>query len=182
MSAIEKNNERIGPDPTITRFLTPDMCRIHLGNMSALHVTIVGERIYGGVFAAYAFPVGHPDGYVSLLHSHSTGEIEIGIIRDLNEFPPEQAQLVRHALSKRYFVPVIHAIDEMAWQFGLIGVDVQTDKGPRSFLMRWQQTSAVDYGHRGKVLIDVDENRYLIPDVSTLPADQQQRFVRFIYW
>ena len=57
------------PDPTQVRFLTPDMCRIHLGNLGALHVTVANDAIYGGVYAAYAFPVAYPGGYISLIHS-----------------------------------------------------------------------------------------------------------------
>jgi len=159
------------------------MNKIHLGTHGALHVTIPGEAIYGGVYAAYAFPVAYPEGYISLIHTGGTGEeMEIGIIRDLNAFPPEQAELVRQALQRRYFVHVIKKIRRIGWKYGFISVDADTDKGPVSFLMRWQHDRAVDYGRRGKVLIDVDENRYLIPDVEKLPPRERNEFRRFIYW
>jgi len=40
----------------------------------------------------------------------------------------------------------------------------------------------VDYGQRGKVLIDVNDNRYLIPDVEAMPPKERTDFTRFIYW
>lgn len=50
------------------------------------------------------------------------------------------------------------------------------------FMMRWQHDCAHDYGHRGKMLLDTDDNRYLIPDVSELPLNEQKLFQRYIYW
>jgi len=169
--------------PMRLRFLTPDFCRIHLGIHSALHVTVRNERIYGGVYAAYAFPVGHPNGYISLLHRSGEGDdIEIGIIRDLKDFPDDQAELVRRALDRRYFVHTIIRINQIGWKHGLVSMDVQTDKGAASFLMRWRHDRAADYGRRGKVLIDVNENRYLIPDLDKLSPAEHSDFTRVIYW
>ncbi len=167
---------------TEIRFLTPDMCRIHLGTHDALHVTVKNERIYGGVYAAYAFPVRHPDSYISLLHTTSDEEIEIGIIRDLGTFPEADATLVRQALERRYFVHTITHIHHVGWKYGFVFLDVETDKGHAEFLMPWRHDRAFDYGSRGKVLIDVDDNRYLIPDLEKLPAKERNEFRRYIYW
>jgi hypothetical protein len=173
-----------GPTPTRVRYLSPDLCKIHLGTHGALHVTVKDERIYGGVYAAYAFPVAYPHGYVSLIHSAGDDkqEIEIGIIRDLGEFPAQQADLVRVALARRYFIHTIKTIDRIGWKYGFVFMDVETDKGAVSFLMRWQHDRAVDYGTRGKVLIDVDDNHYLIPDIDQLSDAERADFTRYIYW
>ena len=171
------------PDPTRVRYLTPDMCLVHIGTHGALHVTVEGERIYGGVYAAYAFPVAYTNEFISLMHSTGNGnEVEIGIIRDLGLFPAEQAKLVRDALARRYFIHTIVGIHKIGWKYGLIRMDVETDKGRIDFLMQWKHDRAVDYGHRGKVLIDMNENRYLIPDLGKLPASEQHDFTRIIYW
>ncbi len=175
--------ETIKPDLTRLRFLKPDMCVIHLGNHAALHVTVKNERIYGGVYAAYAFPVAHPTGYISLIHAaDEDDEVEIGIIRELSDFPPEQADLVRAALRRRYFVHTIHRIRRLRYEYGYIWMDVDTDKGPVEFTMRWATDRAVDYGRSGKILLDVDENRYLIPDMSKLSTRERTDFTRYIYW
>jgi len=48
--------------------------------------------------------------------------------------------------------------------------------------MHWSTDRAVDYGGRGKILIDVDDNRYLIPDLDALDPKQRSDFQRYIYW
>jgi hypothetical protein len=170
------------PEPTQVRFLTPDVCNIHLGTHEALHVTVKGERIYGGVYAAYAFPVARPDAYISLIHVGGEDEIEIGIIRDLAEFPEAAARLVRQALARRYFVHTITRIRHIGWKYGFVAMDVETDKGPASFLMPWSHDRATDYGRAGRILIDVENNRYLIPDLNRLSPRERREFQRYIYW
>ena len=171
-------------DPTRVRYLTPDICRIHLGTHGALHVTVLNDRIYGGVYCAYAFPVAYPDKYISMIHSvgEAKEQMEIGIIRDLEAFPADQALLVRQALRRRYFIHVIKKIHHIGWKYGFVALDVDTDKGPASFMMHWSHDRAVDYGRRGKILIDVDDNRYLIPDLDALGTKELADFQRYIYW
>ena len=182
MSDPPQDAPRTEVSQTEIRFLTPDMCRIHLGTHDALHVTVKNERIYGGVYAAYAFPVAHPNGYISLIHVGGDEEIEIGVIRDLGEFPDADATLVRQALERRYFVHNVTRINHIGMKFGFVAMDVETDKGPCSFLMPWRHDRAFDYGRRGKILIDLDDNRYLIPDTDKLSARERSEFQRYIYW
>jgi len=130
-----------GLDSTRTRFLTPDMCRIHLGNLGALHVTVLNEDIYGGVYAAYAFPVAYPGGYISLLQSVGEQEIEIGIIRDLDLFPQEAQELVRQALARRYFVHTITAIREVGWKYGLVAFEWTPTRGRRASICAGRRTA-----------------------------------------
>ena len=67
-------------------------------------------------------------------------------------------------------------------KYNLLLVAVDTDKGPVEFYMRWAQDRAVDYGQKGKVLIDVDDNRYLIPDTEAMPLKERTDFTRYIDW
>ena len=169
-------------DKTSIRFLNPDTCTIHLGSLDSLHITIRDETIYGGIYTAYAFPVGNTNGYISLLQVGEAKDVEIGIIRDLSVFPEDQVALVREALRRRYFVHTITKLRSIVMKYNLLFLEVETDKGDAEFFMRWSQDRAVDYGKLGKVLIDVDDNRYLIPDVEALPIKERIAFQRFIYW
>ena len=179
----DNTDSDIRPDPTQARFLTPDICRVHLGNHGALHVTVMNERIYGGVYAAQAFPATYPDGYIALIHTVGEDkDLEIGVIRDLKEFPKADADLVREALARRYFIHTIMKFKSVTFKYGCVVMDVETDKGPASFMMRWSYDCAVDYGRRGKMLLDLDENRYLVPDVRKLPPRERNDFQRYIYW
>jgi ATP-binding cassette, subfamily B, bacterial len=170
-------------DRTRVRYLEPGTCRVHVGLHGALTATIKGEGTYGGVFTAYAFPVAHPNRFISLIQSTEESKgLELGVIRDLDQFPADQAKLIREALQRRYFIHKIARIHEIDWKFGFVHFQVDTDKGPLEFLMRWQQDRAVDYGQGGKVLIDVTENRFLIPDIESLTPPERAKFRRIIYW
>ncbi len=91
-----------GPLPPLRghapRWLEPEFAFIHLGNLGALHVTIRDEMIYGGVFAARCMPVQHLERYISLRYFDAEKrETEVGLIRDLAEWPEDARQLVREA-------------------------------------------------------------------------------------
>lgn len=173
------------PDPRghQPRWLTPDVARIHLGNLGTLHVTVLNETIYSGCFALRCMPVHYPRGFISLRYiSHENREVEVGLLRSLDDWPEETQQLVHEALLKRYFVHTIQRIEEIRLFNGLLEFKVDTDLGPMEFLVRWQSDRAQDYGPNGKILLDSEENRYLIPDLSQLSDRERRMFQRFIYW
>jgi len=171
--------------PTSTRYLTPEETKIHLGNRGALHVTVRDDRIYGGVYAVYLFPVRQTGRFISLRHTvpgEKNEDIEIGIILDLSQWPADAQTLVQDALKRHYFIHEIKRIHHVGLKFGFIELDVETDKGHRVFLMHWRGDCAVDYGRKGKIIIDVDQNRYLIPDINNLDPHERSEFERYIYW
>jgi ATP-binding cassette subfamily B protein len=166
-----------------TRWLDPAFAHIHLGNWNALHVTIRNERIYGGVFALRCMPIRFPSHFISLRHLDPHGkEREIGVIRHLSEWPREAQQLVREALLRRYFVHTIFSITTMVQRGNSIMIKADTDLGPMEFTIRAQPDRAQDFGPRGKILLDTDENRYLVPDISALSERDRRLFLRYIYW
>lgn len=177
----EKRGE--GPGNADLRYLTPSMCRFYPGNFSALHLEITGIWVYGGVYAAYCFPVKRRGEFISIIQGRRTrDDIEIGIVHRLDEFPEDQVELVRAALQRRYFFHTISRIRRIGWDGGYVSMRVDTDKGMASFLMRWSNDRAVSFGREGKLLIDVDDNRYLIPRVNDLLPRERSAFTRIIYW
>ena len=168
---------------TDLRFLTPETCQLYRGPFGALHLKINGEQVYGGIYATYAFPVTRPSSYISMIHTGGElDEQEVGVIRDLDEFPDEQAVLVRESLARQYFVHTVTSLKKVGWQYGMVAFEAETDKGPAKFFVPWKQKQAVDYGKLGKVLIDVEDNRYLIPDLGQMSARKRREFLRYIYW
>jgi len=186
--AIEPQRPEQKQDNTAIRLLTPENCLIYTGRHDVLHVKVLNERTYGGVFAVYAFPVAFSDKFISLLCTNQKSgdkeakDMEIGIIEDLSIFPEEQSRLVRTALARRHFVHTVTRIINIEWDHGLMLFDVNTDKGQVKFRMRYQTMNAVDYGKKGKVIIDVHDNRYVIPDVELLEDGERREFQRYIYW
>ena len=76
----------------------------------------------------------------------------------------------------------ITAVEEIELKYNLLTFRVHTDRGPTWFVMRNSHSQAQDFGPAGKLLIDVDDNRYLVRDVTALPRRQQTLFRRYIYW
>ncbi len=164
------------------RWLRPQTARLRLGEHDSLEV-IIGEEVYGGVFAVRALPASFRNEYISLRYADADGhESEIGMIRDLADWPPAQRELVEQALAQRYFIRTVLGIESIELAYGLLTLNVTTDRGPAEFTMRSSHSAAQDYGESGKLLLDVDDNRYLVPDVDALPRRQQVLFRRYIYW
>lgn len=164
-------------------WLTPENCRTATGSRGALEVTLGDGQVYRGVFAVNLFPATNPNDYISLRVWNRDGvEQEIGILRELDRWPNEAQSLVRDALSRRYYLQTIAGIDEIRLELGHLSIAARTDHGPRRFTMRWSQSHVQDFGERGKVLLDLDDNRYLVPDVESLPPRERDLFQRYIYW
>ncbi len=103
-------------------------------------------------------------------------------MRDLADWPVDDRALLELALARRYFVRVITAIDSIEFKYNLLTFQVQTDRGPIRFTIRNSHSQAQDYGENGKLLLDVDDNCYLLPDLDALPRRQHLLFRRYVYW
>jgi ATP-binding cassette subfamily B protein len=173
------------PDPRShhLRWLQPDLARIHLGSLRALHVSVAQERIYGGVYAVRCLPVRFPREYISLRFiDHDKREVEVGLLRRLDDWPAEVQELIEASLCKRYFVHGVRAIRTIEQLGAYLKFEVDTDLGPMEFIMRWQSDRAQDYGANGKMLLDTEDNRFLIANVNDLSDDDRTLFQRYIYW
>ena len=165
------------------RWLNPQNTRIFEGTYSLLHCAVTGDTVYRAVFAVRLFPVSHPQQYVSLRYTDTTDQVrEVGVILHLPEFPPDAVRLVSASLSRHYYEQAITDIHDVRCEFGLLFLDVETARGRESFVMRWQQDRAEDYGDTGKVLLDVFDNRYIIPDMSTLDPAARRKLTKYVYW
>ena len=170
------------------RWLTPADTAIFEGSFSLLHCQVKGDTLYRGVFAVLLFPVSHPDRLVSLRYVDTQNkdqdkEQEIGVIDDLSRFHPDAQKLVHDNLRKHYYELTITRVYAVRHEFNLLFFEVETKSaGRREMVMPWRGDHTEDYGQNGKVLLDALDNRYLIPDVTALPANDQRVFTRFIYW
>jgi hypothetical protein len=170
-------------DETVVRWLTPDVTHVFEGTYSLLHCTVKGDTLYRGVFAVRMFPVSYPDQFISLRHHDIEEKVrEIGIIPDLNAFAAEAQKLVRSSLDRHYYEQVISRINEVRNEYGLLFFDVETQRGREKFVMPWRYDRAEDYSANGKLLLDVSDNRYIVPDVAELPPADRRRLTKYIYW
>jgi energy-coupling factor transporter ATP-binding protein EcfA2 len=182
---------------SILRWLEPGDCEIrgtaHGGMEVELHVDASrrdadsefrrNSATWRGVFAVNLFPATKPDEYISLRIWNREGhEQEIGILRRISDWPMESQIMVRAALERRYWLQTVTGVDTIKMELGHLTLGVRTLHGPRQFTMRWSQTQVQDFGESGKILLDLDDNRYLVPDVEALPKREQELFLRYVYW
>jgi ATP-binding cassette subfamily B protein len=164
------------------RWLRPDNARFQLGRHGSFQVE-VDEEVRTGLFAVRALPATAPDRFISLRYTDADGQDhEVGLVRDLNEWPAPVRVLIEKALARRYFIRRITALHAIELEHGLLTFRVETDRGPAEFTMRNSHGHAQDFGDTGKLLIDVADNRFLVENVEALPRRQQTLFRRFIYW
>jgi ATP-binding cassette subfamily B protein len=172
----------------LPHWLAPADATIASNSRGTLEVTLSGGplsngTVHRGVFAVNLFPATNPDDYISLRVWNRAGEEqEVGILRELKNWPAEAQQLVRAALLRRYYLQPLTGIDQLRLELGYLHFDARTPHGPRRFTMRWSQAQVQDFGDRGKVLVDVDDNRFLVPDVTALAPTERDLFQRYVYW
>jgi ATP-binding cassette subfamily B protein len=178
---------------SVLRWLEPGDCEIrgatHGGVEVELAERVVNQydnrpnNIYRGVFAVNLFPATNPHDYISLrIWDREGHEQEIGILRRLNDWSMEAQIMVRAALERRYWLQTVTGVDAIKIELGHLTLNVRTLHGPRQFTMRWSQAQVQDFGETGKVLLDLDDNRFLVPDVEALPPKEQDLFLRYVYW
>jgi uncharacterized protein DUF1854 len=127
----------------------------------------VGDQTYLDVTVVRAFPQSVRDEYIGLL---SGQEEEIGIIRQPDELDEESRKIVEAELEKRYFLVRIREVLDISEEFGATYWDVETDRGPRSFVAKGLRDNVTFLGNNRILIQDVDGNRYEIEDLYALDA------------
>jgi len=129
-------------------------------------------------------PITDPSRYVSIrVGATQSQQHEVGLIRNLNAFPPEQRHLLGEELAKRYFIHIVTRIRSIRDEMGYLYWTCDTDKGPRQFAVaRWDQRMVARAGEGGRIITDVDGNRYEAPDIDQLDPASRAAFYRYIYW
>ncbi|MFZ4080403.1 MAG: DUF1854 domain-containing protein [Pirellula sp.] len=154
-----------------------------MGNHDRIELWVDGNLLAASVFIVKTFPSKHPLGYLSVRSWKENGEeYECGMIRDLNLWSSENRALVEELIDRRYLMRRILRVRKNQLESGYLNLEVETDRGPCKFTMRWTQSQALEYSESGKLLIDTCENRYVVEDIDALPAEDRERFLQYIYW
>ncbi len=181
----EKREQRVSAAPPVPRirYLDAKQLRIYALDEGGLRVTY-GDEEYDHVHAYRCFPVSRPSEFVALWTGSSALEHrEIGLIRRLKELAPSSTLAVQHELSKRYFIHYVRSINWIRDDLGFLTWDVETDKGQIEFMTRqWDRDTVAEGGQNGRIILDVDHNRYEIEDLNDLDEDSRAIFEKYIYW
>jgi hypothetical protein len=165
------------------RFLKPEEIKIFRGTFNLMHLMDMKGSLYRGVYAIRGFPISCPDKYIFLFYYDENEKIqEIGVIESLGAFPEEVREIILDVMKKHYFAYTILEIYSIKLEFGTLYFEVETDKGPKTFYMRWASHRTLDFGESGKILLDIFDDRYIIPDVEKLSRIDHDLFTRYVYW
>jgi Domain of unknown function (DUF1854) len=130
-----------------------------------LRLTMGEEKSYLTVKPVWASPLSRPNAYLALLDGK--GE-EIVMIPDPSELPPESAEAVQRELRQRDLTATVAAIRHVKQEYGATYWTVGTDRGEREFVTQNLQENALWFSDSHLLLLDVDGNRFEIPDINTL--------------
>ena len=129
-----------------------------------------GGYSYPTIRLYQAAPLSLPGQYLSLVNGK--GE-EIYQVRRLTDLPKEQQPLAEEELRRRYLTAVVKAVTDVRTEFGITYWNVVTDKGERDFVVQSLSESCVWLSDTHLLLIDVDGNRFEIPNREALDADSK---------
>lgn len=130
-----------------------------------LRLTIDNDRSYTQVKVVRAAPLSHPERYISLLDIKNE---EICMIEDPASLDAEIRAILRQELDRRYLTAVIERVLSLRNDFGTSYWEVETSRGQREFVVQNVAENAQWLGDSRLLLVDVDGNRFEIPDLDGL--------------
>jgi hypothetical protein len=135
-----------------------------------LRMTVGEDRSYTLIKPAWASPLTYPGRYLSLLNGK--GE-EILTLADPNELPADSLTAVQEELRRRYLSSTVKVIQQARTEFGATYWHVVTERGEKDFVTQSLQENAQWLSPTHILLIDVDGNRFEIPDTTVLDQRSQ---------
>jgi len=161
---------------SLSRGLLEDL-RCHISNSSG------GSQLHSGVFPLRCFPIHHPKDFVSIRRFDERGQVqEVGMIEDPTQWPESSANLLRGTLERRYLFHRVSRVYSIRRFSHFLAVSACTEFGDSEFLIRNSRNSARKFGKRGRLILDVEENVYMIPDLEKIPVQDREVFSRFVHW
>jgi hypothetical protein len=149
----------------MTEAIEPNALRLFFEPAGMLRLTVGEDRSYPVVKLYQAAPLSMPGRYLSL--QDSKGE-EIALVPALEDLTAESRTVAEEELRRRYLTARVHAIRNIRTEFGVTYWHVDTDKGERDFVVQSLTESCVWLSERQVLIIDVDGNRFEIPDMPAL--------------
>lgn len=158
-------------------YIQDDNARITKAGDNLLNVEMYDGRKFENAEARRLFPITGLDKYITLLDDEG---VELAVIRDVRTLMPESRKCVAEALEEYYLIPQILEIYEAKEEYGLLKMQVSTDRGKYKFDVK-NRNMDIKIMYDGRVLIkDSSDNRYEIPDFYKLDPKSIKRFNSFL--
>jgi hypothetical protein len=144
-------------------YLDPRQVFLYRNKSRNLCLRIEGRGEWEKIAVRRAFPYSEPESYIVF----QSDDEELGVLRDPSELDAESYALLDITLRKRYHIPVILRIVSVEETHNATKWQVETDMGPRSFEVH-SRRSFRSMREGELVIIDVDANRFRVPDRHAL--------------
>lgn len=159
------------------RVLEPKRVRLFRTPQGVPRAEIEGDLCCLRLMVMCAFPLSQPHAYVSLRDGSNR---EVGLVERLRDLDPESQRIAEEEIERRYFLPEITAIRRLEGHFGTYDWEVETDRGPRSFVVRGRSEHIIQLPPHRVAITDVLGNRYQIPDHTRLDRKSQTLLYRLL--
>lgn len=166
--------ERTLAEISVTVWLTPENASFASKN-GFLYIKH-GEREQR-VFLYRQFPFDMLWEFISVMDEE---QCEIGIIRDVAIFDEATHTLLCDELNRRYYAPEILSIVSFKERYGFSYWKVKTHEGEVSFTLHDTFRSIIRAGEKRLILLDVDGNRFEIPDVEALDRKSYKKIELYL--
>lgn len=162
------------------RWLDPATARLTWEEPDGLRLEEEGA-VHSSLRAMYCFPASHPEGFISLRRLDPLGgDVEVGLIRLLTDWPEPAQEAVRRSLNRRYLLRQITEIRGVRTAGDRLEIAVETETGPATFRLDPRGDALQTYGRNGRLLIDIDQNYFVIPDLDALPRRQRRLLALYL--
>ncbi len=139
----------------------------------------IGEEFYPRVQVVRMFPFSDKEQFISIRTAEERSK-EIGIVENMNNVSKETAEMLSEQLTLHYFTPVIKKINKIKDEYGFAYWNVVTDHGECNFTIRMGGNSVIHLSDVRILIMDIDENRFEIPDINELTAGERKKLDLFL--
>ena len=152
------------------RELDPSEAVFSAGGDGFMSLSVNGQQ-YERVELVRLLPFNRPEEYISCIAEGT----EVGIIRRVNDFPEQQQKVIRDQLFFRYYAPKIEKILSVREKMWFLFIKAVVNGTETELCLRDMYHNIRYYNVTDVMLIDVEENRYLIGNFAQLPKKLRQK-------
>jgi hypothetical protein len=150
-------------------YLDPATIRVEPAPAGTVRLHL-GDRCYPRAIAVWAFPFTDRKHWIAF---RDPDDNPIGMIRNSDDLDSESRVALAAALERRYFIPQIRRVREAREEFGLLTVDVETDRGKVVFTVNNPRENIHWIGADRILFVDAEENRYEVINHDDLDPRSQ---------
>lgn len=170
----EEKKVRTLAELSVTVWLTPENATFFMKNQF-LYIRYGEAEVRAQLYRQFPFEAEWE--FISVMNEEQE---EIGIIRNVSLFDAETENLLRDELRRRYYAPVIERVISVKERYGFSYWKVHTPEGDVSFTLHDTYRSIIHAGQNRLILLDVNGNRFEIPDALALDRKSYKKIELYL--